>query len=555
MIPVSQTWKDYIVDTSVLHVQCQLTLTNGVELVLNTERIMEGSLKIRDEICDVGEIDIGGTVAQEIEFNVSNHDGKYSGYDFMGARCVLYLIGGTSIKKGVYTLYTQNKVGRTIVMYGYDHMADREYNEPMEYMSFHGLTASQAIQNMGFTLQSTTFPNSTYVLPNVSTSDMDDEVTKRDVLGYICQLCGCYARYNHNGKLEIRSFSVCQFGDDLDGGYWVGSQMVDVDTADGGEFAAAYGKNKLPYPYVSDTMVDNGLHWYTVQDVGDQVLVYGTATGRSVFTLRQDISFPVGRYKIVGSTGGFYDTYKIIVYQKQIVEGVPTYVVDACCYDGSQYMPSTNITNTFIVDDPEDEYLIIIAVENGVNMGADWGSGTLFKPMVVLASDGDADWERYIVAWTDGEVYDGGLFGFWNRTVHVYSPSDAEPLTKIMAEPTVSQNRFMVTGVKVTGENGIEKKIGLDDYLVEIESNPFIISQSVADAVALQVYQLLSGVNFYPFSVSWSADPRFEAGDLITFDYLNNTFVTITTSFEYNLGNMSTIACNESDLNNTVDYQ
>lgn len=551
MITTTQAWKNYFVNSSVCAVQMSIRLTNGVTLTLNTDRIMEGSLSINDEICQVGDIDIGSTVSQEIRFDISNHDGRMNGYNFNGSRCILYLIAGTSIQKGVYYLYTSNNVGRVISLYGYDHMADEVYNTPLDSStSFSGMTCLQAVQSLGFTLASTSFPNNSYVLPTITVGDMGDEVTARDVLGWICEICGCYARYNNLGRLAIKTLGILSFGDDLDGGTWdSNSEFVDVDDADGGLFIGAYGRNKLPYPYVDGTKTENGLSFYTVTDTGSQILVYGTATADTTFMLQQDMELPVGKYKLWGIDGGSMDTYRMVMYRK---EG-NTYQSVAVCFDGASVEPNLSVTNYFTVGSGE-EYTLRIIVNEDTDMGEDYASGTLLKPMILSATDSDNTWEYYRKAWTAGEPYDGGLFGFWNRSdVTILSEDDATALSKIMQEPTVANERFVVTGVKVTGTD-IEESVGTDDYMIEIIDNPFVTTWQVAQAIASQVYAVVSGVNFYPFSVSWSADPSFEAGDLVSFECLGRKFTTICTSFNYTLGNMSQISCNESDLGNTVNY-
>ena len=547
MITTTQAWKNYFVDSSVCAVQMSIRLTNGVTLTINTDRIMEGSLTINDEICQVGDIDIGSTVSQEIRFDISNHDGRMNGYNFNGARCILYLIAGTSIQKGVYYLYTSNNVGRVISLYGYDHMADEVYNTPLDSStSFSGMTCLQAVQSLGFTLASTSFPNNSYVLPTITVGDMGDEVTARDVLGWICEICGCYARYNNLGRLVIKPLGILSFGDDLDGGTWEDGEFYNVGSADGGLFIGAYGRNKLPYPYAERTKTENGLSFYTVTDTGSQILVYGTATADTTFMLQQDMELPVGRYKLWGIDGGSMDTYRMVMYRK---EG-NTYQSVAVCFDGASVEPNLSVTNYFTVESGE-KYTLRIIVNEGSYMGDDYASGTLLKPMILSATDSDSTWEYYMKAWTAGDTEDGGLFGFWNRSgVTILSESDATALSKIMQEPTVSNERFMVTGVKVTNTD-IEESVGTDDYMIEIIDNPFVTTWQVAQAIASQVYAVVSGVNFYPFSVSWSADPSFEAGDLVSFECLGRKFTTICTSFNYTLGNMSQISCNESDLNNT----
>ncbi len=662
-------------DTSVLDVRAEITLKNSVHLTLDSTRIMQESLNIQDEICDLGELSVGGVVAQKISFDLNNFDGLLSGYDFNDATCVLHFVGADTIKKGEYTLHASNVVGYRIEIYGYDHMADAEINEPITTpITLSGLTCYEAIEALGFDIDNF-FPNWRYQIHGgVTTATLGENVTKRDALAYICQICGCYARYDHNGDLKINGFNILSFSDDLDGGTfelvqdnyipypYPNSTIVDngitftvnsdgsitlsgtatanarfylahdlslpnatytfsgsnitgvykgvrilvggnpigleqdvgdlsvpfpnnavmddvyikveagvsptgtiyptlinpndpyhyitVDTADGGHFKEAYTSNLLPYPYEDTTVTRSGI---TYRDEGDgRIYAYGTASADSSFTL-SEFTLPVGSYAISGSVGGLNSTYNLSLYeyvsgswQTVMKDTIAGQAVVGIAVVGGTPIRQTNETVYFDVTD-DRPYKLVINVKSGTYMGIST-TGKMFYPMVYSTEDSVTEWIPYIATWTGGDTYDGGLFGFWNRSdVTILSSEDAYTLTKIMNNPTVSKNRTIVTGVKVSGNN-FEKFVGSEGYVIEVDNCPFVLSQLICNEIADNIYNAISGVNFIPFTVSWSADPSVEAGDLIAFDYMGSTFVTICTGFNYTLGNISNIYCNESDL-------
>lgn len=539
MIPTVDDFKENIGRSSVCGVYAAVTLENGVFLALYSDRFAENTLYIEDDIGDMGAVNIGSTSSQKVSFELLNYDGKLDGYNFNGAECRLRFISGESFQRGVFTIYAQNTRGKRIPIYGYDRMADPDKNVPIpEGTNFTGLTCLQALELVGYTnIGTPTFPNYDYVLPEVKATSsyaLGTSATARQVLGWIAQICGCYARYNYNGILELKSYDLLEYGDDLDGGTF----SEEADSADGGLFIGAFSRNLLPLPYKDETVLRNGLQWTLVTDTGSVVSCYGEAEADTTFELRTHLTFPVGRYKFGATHTGSPTTYYACLYK--LDTSTHTYRVVTRQYTGLAH---------FEVTSASDDYALTLRVISGTDMGSSLQDSTLFHPIIFDEDENDTSWIYYQEAWQGGYKADGGIFDFWKYSQdRIVTNADAYPLIRIMTEPTVAGARRVVNGVRVNGQNGITSFVGLNDYIIEINDNPFVTSQTVADEVAQNVYDTVSGVNFLPFSVDWAADPTFEAGDLIKFEYMNELCVTVNASYHYSLGNTSNIACNTVNL-------
>lgn len=122
-----------------------------------------------------------------------------------------------------------------------------------------------------------------------------------------------------------------------------------------------------------------------------------------------------------------------------------------------------------------------------------------------------------------------------------FALSTPTSVTKIMQEPNLDYYPVTVTGVFVSGTEGSYSVKGSDGYYLFVENNPLITSPSIADEIATSINTAYNGLSIYPFSLSYIADPSLQAGDTIDITYNGNTTTTIVTSFQYALGNQSTL--------------
>lgn len=508
MIPTTQNWKDKYTDRSDYQPYIVVFKNGNIIWTFDSEHIRESSLRFTDDICDLGEWNVGATPSNTFECDIINFDGTFPAPSVLkGCKCKLYFItselefGGTTavagqatagtaivgtdstdwdeyIPRGTYYLDPINSVGRTVHISGSDAMSLEKFNSSnMEGYNFNGKTCMQVIQEMGFNLQNT-FPNYDYVLPNVQcTEEFNlDTVTKRTVLGYIASICGCYARHDNHGVLQLKglnSNSVYVGGDDI-----------------------------MPYPYSS---IDGTYQGVTFSTEKGTLTINGTATA--------SVAFRLGGWTIAQGS----------------IELDPDRTYFLC---GT---PEGGGTNTYNLN--------CRAYVDGVTPGSltgvllrDTGNGIVLK----------------------GYKYVSPAFtvrsGATATNLVVYPRLYEVGLDKIMEEPDTDYYPVEITGAFVSGTNGAYSVQGTDGYYISSENNPLITSNAEANTIASYLYTMYNGVEMTPFNMTLIADPSMEAGDTIEYTHNGKTTTTIVSSMQYALGQFSNISSDaDTDAHSSKD--
>ncbi len=203
----------------------------------------------------------------------------------------------------------------------------------------------------------------------------------------------------------------------------------------------------------------------------------------------------------------------------------------------------------------EGYYSGYLVCTEGVNYGA-LGYAHQVRPTLFdtkqAASLVSESWDG---GWTALPTYDGGLFVFWRANRTVVTKDDAYPLIKIMQNPIVSPTMITVSGVEVSGEGINTVRVGTEGYIIKIKDNPLITTQALAQSAAELCLSNMEGVSFIPFSISNSANPRLEPGDMVIFQDVNgNDIVTFPTGIDYHLGNLTTANMIEQNANENAKF-
>lgn len=239
MITTSQAWKTYSQTRSNYQPYIIVKKNDTVIWTFTPSNIREGSVRFTDEICDPGEFKLGATISNHFEADIINFDNTFpSPSVFYGCIAELYfclpsavlgsnaiagiaiageaIVGSTGtvdrILRGTYRLEPVKSSGTIVHVEGYDYMNDEAYNVSIaDGFSFTGKTPEQVIAQMGFSVAS--YPNtmfSTLTLPDLTVGESSglQGISRRTVLGYLCEMCGCYARYSPSGQLLIKEFSA-----------------------------------------------------------------------------------------------------------------------------------------------------------------------------------------------------------------------------------------------------------------------------------------------------------------------------------------------------------
>ena len=282
----------------------KITLADSTVLNLTNEHIWGGSLSFEDAVSSDDDLDIGAAIVNKQELTINNIYGTYDEYDFAGAlvetQIGLVIDESTTpqteewITKGTFIVDEADYNETYITLSCLDYMSKFDKKFPSSITFGSGITAGYIISSIcthcGVTLGNASFPNYNFELETGPTTDC----TCRDVISWIAQICGCFARCGPDGKLNLKwydrdalddivniidggvfdteSETTYVTGDDLDGGSF--NPWDTGDVADGGGFVGwASGVH-----YISSTFS----HSVSVDDVvitGVRILVKTTDNG------------------------------------------------------------------------------------------------------------------------------------------------------------------------------------------------------------------------------------------------------------------------------------
>lgn len=286
MINTSSQYKAaLLLDSPMWHGKATITFPYGEILEITNEDIMSGGIEIDDGTSEQGTFEVGSAIINQLTLTLNNFSGKFDDYDFFGATIVPYAglelpvapdfdggnfsdyasgvdidggdfydyinnvnyDGGTFgqspdgsiewLRKGFFTVDDPVSYGSTIEITALDNMSkfDRPYSEStLTYPATVLQILSDACTHCGVSLRTVSFINSDYSVKEKPT----DTMTFREVVSYVAQLAGCYARINNSGSLELGWYPIdlTLKGSeaDLDGGGFI--DYASGDDADGGTF-------------------------------------------------------------------------------------------------------------------------------------------------------------------------------------------------------------------------------------------------------------------------------------------------------------------------------
>ena len=173
------------------------------------------------------------------------------------------------------------------------------------------------------------------------------------------------------------------------------------------------------------------------------------------------------------------------------------------------------------------------AFDNDVNI---WG-GIFDKDMPY--STGDDLHGGAFMPWDTGDVYYDG-FATMSDYHHFHD----------LQSKDINTDDIVITGVKVIGlkagsESAPEAVYGKEGYMIVLENNPLIISDTDVKAVARHVGAKLVYNAFRPMTISAQSDPAIEAGDcaLVSVSEQSPVIYTLVTNTTFSLGGKQSIAC------------
>lgn len=226
MYPVSLDYQNKIKENDRLFESIiQIQHSTGV-LNLSDKDLAVGTLTYTESSQAGEEFTIGSTVASDISFTILNKP-EYENITFMGSTVTCSI--GLQVKEGMdahfmqpsqpskmprfeekweyvplgrFTIDDVNRQRNTIGLKAIDSMIKLDIPYSLSKLSYPA-NLYQIYVNIcnvaDVPIGTTDFPNKNYIV----NTRLDGDLTLRDVLGYIAELAGCFARCSRNGVLEL----------------------------------------------------------------------------------------------------------------------------------------------------------------------------------------------------------------------------------------------------------------------------------------------------------------------------------------------------------------
>ena len=227
MYPVSLDYQEKIKsDDRLFECKIQIDHSHGT-LYLTDKDLVLGSLSFTEATQPREQFTTGGTVASDISFTILNKP-EYEDIKFIGATVFVNI--GLQIYEGIDAHFLQpsqpskmkgfdekweyvplgifhidevNRQRNTIELKAIDNMIKFERPYTLSQLTY-PTTLYQiyvdACNVCGVPIGTTSFPNMNYVVQEKPEGDY----SFRDIIGYVAELAGCFAKCNRNGALELR---------------------------------------------------------------------------------------------------------------------------------------------------------------------------------------------------------------------------------------------------------------------------------------------------------------------------------------------------------------
>lgn len=235
---INRKWLPYV----------DITLLDGTVLPQFTDATLWTSgLSFEDVVSEDEKFTaLGAAIMGAATVVIDNTGEKWNDYDFNDADVTIRLgleVNGAPevLRIGQYTVAEAKYNGATVTLtlQDYMHQFDRAYDTALVYPATLGVILRDACTNCGVLYDNSLleFTNNDYV---VAEKPDGSNTTYRDVVAWVAQLAGCFAKFNATGKLEFK-----WFGDDIltaaqqgyDGGEFdPANPYATGDNANGGSF-------------------------------------------------------------------------------------------------------------------------------------------------------------------------------------------------------------------------------------------------------------------------------------------------------------------------------
>ena len=220
-----------------------ITLADGSVMQLGASDIKQGGIKLDEATSKSGSFELGAAIMSKLTLTLNNSRGNFSDVNFIGGQVSMVQVGaylGDStiewIPLGVFDIDSMKISGTAAELTAYDMLgrADRNLPESIAYpVTLENLLRTICTE-CGIPYNDADFINAEYTVDSPP-----EKSTCREVIAYIAQLAGSFAKMTRDGYLELTWYGYSS-ETMLDGGNFI--DMTSGDTADGGNFYVYYAE-------------------------------------------------------------------------------------------------------------------------------------------------------------------------------------------------------------------------------------------------------------------------------------------------------------------------
>ena len=296
MIPVSTDYRQQLIAGNrrwLIKVPVTLKGSVSPDFTLTNEHIWDNGIVLDNAISSDTSFDLGTAIVGSLKVTIDNISGDFSRYDFFDAKLTLWLgvegdVDGDNNQRyyriGFYVVDVPTYNGSLITLNCLDNMIwfDTPFKEVtgITYPATAETVVRAICNHCAVTLSDGNFPNHNEPATQILAAPEED-LSCRDVLQYIAQMCCCYCKINTAGQLVLTWYDKTQItgltgydggtfsttttpysdGDDVQGGrwYWDGDTYVweNLGSYDGGTFEGLRDRAYLSQNFEIEVSTDD----------------------------------------------------------------------------------------------------------------------------------------------------------------------------------------------------------------------------------------------------------------------------------------------------------
>lgn len=208
MITASSAFMEKVNNGETPYIRMQLVPAVGNPIWIEDGQFWGNSFTFSEAVSNDGSFEVGGAIIGAFNFSLNNFSREFDSVEFAGAVVVpliYYTINGTKeyLPKGIYYINSHRTSGNIIQCTSMDglKLLDKSQTAITYPASVQTIVETICTAN-GITLATTSITNGSFVIEKAPSND-DTPLTDRQLLSYVCQVTGNFARMNENGELVV----------------------------------------------------------------------------------------------------------------------------------------------------------------------------------------------------------------------------------------------------------------------------------------------------------------------------------------------------------------